>query len=71
MAATTFIDEVAVQHDNDKEGCEDKNMRKGRFDEIVKELRAFRNISDSVTVSKRSIECRVKRGNLVVTKESA
>ena len=46
------MNEFAAQHAKDNEACEDKNLRKGRFDDISKELCTLRSISDSFVVSK-------------------
>ena len=67
VANAAFMNEVAVKCAEEKAACEDKYLKRGRFDEIAKELRALRNISDSAVVSKRSAERRVQRGNLVIT----
>ena len=60
-------------YDNDgsiTDDIKDKYLRRGQFQDIVKELCTLRNISDSITMPKRSIEYRFHRGNLVVIKRT-
>ena len=55
LATTTFANEVAVKHDAEKKNCI-KNARKVRFEEIVNEVCAIRNVPSSIAVKKQTIE---------------
>ena len=70
-ANAAFINEVATKHAEEKAACMETHLRRGRFEEIVKELRALRSISDSAVVSKRSIERIAQRGNLAINNRTS
>ena len=66
LAIISFRNEVAARYSNEKKNCINQRLLKGRFDEIVKEVRELRNLSDDVTVSKATIDCHFQRDNLVL-----
>ena len=68
VSITVFLNEISVKYAQDKSACESgKILRKGRFEEIAKEVRTLRNISQSAPVNKRTIERCMQRGSTVVS----
>ena len=66
LAIVDFLNEVTVKHAQEKQACTGKSTRKGYFEEIAKEFRALRNISDSIKILKRSIDRRLQTENLAI-----
>ena len=65
FATTSFFNEVAIKHAAErKSGC---RMKKGRFGEIVEEIRCIHKIEKSVVTNRKTIDKRVSRGNLVLS----
>ena len=55
VSVTIFLNEITGKHDEKKITCGNgKHLSKGRFEEIVKEVRALRKMSESVPVNKKN-----------------
>ena len=63
LATTAFVNKVAAKFSTEKENINTRTKR-GRFDEIVAEARALRNIEKSAKKSKAAIDRRIQRRNL-------
>ena len=65
LAITAFYNEIAVKYSQEKQSC-DGRMQKGRFDQIVMEIRAARDVDEKVKVSKAMIQRRCQRNSFIL-----
>ena len=67
VAVTAFLNEITGKHSEEKISCGNgKKLSKGRFEDILKEVRTLRKISESLPVTKRTIERQIQRGSMIV-----
>ena len=63
LTMTDFINEVSAKHAEEKKNCL-KRVRKGRFNETVKEVRDLRSMLSNIETCKATIVRRVQCDNL-------
>ena len=65
LATISFRSEVASKHMEERSRSVKNRLKKGRFDEIVKQIHILRNIPKEVTIERDAIERRAQRKNLI------